>query len=72
MSKLRQAFVLVRGGKEIHWGRGEEGKELFMKRGFLESSKSLKEIMFQKKKFKKNIKKFSKAHICTFCVRNAT
>jgi len=49
-------FVLVRQSKEIYWGRGEGGKELFLKRGFLESKKSLKEIIFQKKNLKKNTK----------------
>lgn len=56
-------FVLVRGGKEICWCGGEEGKELLIKRDFHESKKSLKENMFQKtKNLKKNIEN-SEKHI---------
>lgn len=58
----KHLFCFGKRKKEIHWGRGEEGKELFVKRGFLESSEASKEIMFQKKNLKKNIKN-SQEHI---------
>lgn len=66
-------FAVSVRGKDIWWGRGEGSKELLIQRDFLESKKSLKEILFKKKKdSEKEHKRFSETHMQILCVHNTT